>query len=103
VTIAWQAPVSIGGSPIIGYVVYRDSQPLATVNASTKEYVDTSGTAGTIYTYNVVANNAVGNGSMSAPVSASTQPDNTLLYAGIGVILIVVLAGVAFIALRKRR
>jgi fibronectin type 3 domain-containing protein len=103
VTIIWKTPQSTGGSPITGYIVYRGSQPIANVNATTLEYVDTSGTVGTIYTYNVVANNAVGNGSISAPVSASSQPDNTLLYLGVLAIAVIALAGAAFLVLRKRK
>ncbi len=101
VIITWQAPLSNGGSPITGYIVYRGSQPLATVNASTMEYIDTSGTVGTIYSYHVVANNAVGTGSVSAPISASSQTDNTLIYVGIGVIAGVLVAALLVMYNRK--
>jgi hypothetical protein len=101
VTIAWQAPSSTGGSPITGYIVYRGSQPIANVSATTTEYMDTSGVVGTIYTYNIVASNTIGNSSISAPVSASPQPDNTLLYVSIGIIVIAVVLVTAWIILRK--
>ena len=105
VTITWQAPSSTGGSPIIGYVLYRDSNPLVIVNASILSYLDTSCKVGTTYYYYVTAYNAVNTGPVSAFVSVTLQPDNTTLYAGIGIIAIalaVVLVG-AFFVIRKRR
>ena len=103
VTIAWQAPVSTGGSPIIWYTVYRDSIPFIDVNASTMECVDPTGIVGTPYTYCVVATNAVGNGPGSLPVSASPQADNTMLYIGIGAVAILAVAGAAIVIMRRRK
>jgi fibronectin type 3 domain-containing protein len=110
VTISWTAPSDDGGSPITGYKVYRQlaggSELLTTVGASTLSYADTTGTAGTTYTYYVVAVNAVGSGSASTSVSAApqsnTSSDNTMLYVGIAVAVIAIIA-IAALLMRKKK
>ncbi|MEI6796179.1 MAG: hypothetical protein WCK39_04875, partial [Methanomassiliicoccales archaeon] len=80
------------------------SQLLTSVNASTLSYAHTNGTAGTAYTYYVVATNAVGAGANSSQVSATPQSaavDNTMLYVGIAIAIIAVIA-IAVVLMRKK-
>jgi hypothetical protein len=114
VTLTWQAPADNGGSDITGYKVYRsvnEGTPtlLTTVGASTLTYVDTSGTPGTTYSYFVVATNANGSGTETAPVNAAPQAsggggtDNTMLYIGIVVVAIIIIAALAFLMMRRKK
>ena len=70
VHLSWNASISNGGSSITEYTVYRGSTPIAHLNATTLHYVDTGLTGGNVYTYYVVAVNAVGPSEISAPVSS---------------------------------
>ena len=113
VALTWQAPADDGGSAITGYKVYRSSGSsaaalLTTVGASILTYEDTTGTAGTTYSYFVVATNVNGSGEESAPVNAAPQaepaePDNTMLYIGIAAVVIVVLVVLALLMMRRKR
>lgn len=108
VTLAWIAPADDGGSDIIVYRVFRSDNggaatQIAQVNATFHTYTDTTGTAGTTYTYYIKAVNEVGAGTQSISQSATPQSnDNTLLYVGI-VIVIVVVAGLAVLMMRRRK
>ncbi|MEI6796035.1 MAG: leucine-rich repeat protein [Methanomassiliicoccales archaeon] len=109
VTISWQAPNNDGGNAIAGYNVYRalagGSEVLTTVGAGTLSYVDTKGTVGTTYTYYIVASNAAGAGANSSQVSATPQSaavDNTMLYVGVVIAIIAVIA-IAVVLMRRKK
>lgn len=75
-TLTWTT-ASDGGSPITGYTVLRDGTPYAALSATTSSYADTAITAGTSYSYQVTAQNAVGTSPDSNTVqlvSASSTP-----------------------------
>jgi predicted phage tail protein len=114
VTLTWQAPANNGGSAITGYKVYRSQGEsaatlLATLGASTLTFEDTTGTAGTTYSYHVTATNAQGSGDESSPVNAAPQAspagtDNTMLYVGVGVAAVIIVAGLgAFMMMRRKK
>jgi fibronectin type 3 domain-containing protein len=78
-SLSWSAPASNGGSPVIGYDVYRGTSPgaesvtpLAT-NVSASSYTDASALNGTTYYYTVAAINAVGVSPQSNEASATPQ------------------------------
>jgi fibronectin type 3 domain-containing protein len=68
VSLSWTTP-SNGGSPIIGYAVYRGTTPggesLLTTVGVTNSYNDTTVSNGTTYYYQVAAINSVGTGALS--------------------------------------
>jgi cellulose 1,4-beta-cellobiosidase len=114
VTLTWEAPADDGGSPINGYNVYRQlgsasPELLGTVGASTLTYEDTSGTAGTAYTYFVVATNIIGAGEESVQVNAAPQApsddgggmDTTTLLI-IGVVVVVAIIAIAYFLMRRK-
>jgi Fibronectin type III domain len=76
VGVAWNAPVSDGGSPITGYVITPyvgavAQGPILTGSTQTS-YTVQGLTNGTAYTFRVAAINAVGTGPASAPSAAVT-------------------------------
>jgi predicted phage tail protein len=108
VDLTWQRPTADGGSPIIGYKVYRavsgSAVLLAQVGAATLAFTDNNGTAGTIYTYYVMASNSVGTSVSSVPVSAAAQSsptDNTMLIVVVAIMAIGAIAVAAY-ALRRK-
>jgi outer membrane protein assembly factor BamB len=112
VTLTWTAPSDSGGSAIVGYKIYRavlggSPSLLATVSRSNLTYVDTTGTAGTNYTYYVVAVNGEGAGPASAVASATPQPaaatDNSALYVLVIVVVAAVIIAVVLLAIRGRK
>jgi hypothetical protein len=93
--LTWNASASDGGSNITGYIVYRGSQPIANLNATTLSYVDSRLMSGTIYTYYVIAVNFVGPSAASASVSSvplSQNPDALSLLIGLCGAAVVVVA-----------
>jgi hypothetical protein len=74
-TVSWTAPVSSGGSPIIGYDVTRYvagvSQGVTSVGAVSQATVGGL-TNGTTYTFRVAAKNVAGAGPQSTPSNAVT-------------------------------
>jgi len=82
--LTWSAPASNGGSSVTGYKVYRGTtsgaETLLTTLGNVLTFTNTGLTNGQTYYYKVSAVNAVGEGSLSAEVSAApaTQPTATL-------------------------
>ena len=73
--ISWQAPT---GSTVTGYDVYRNWQRVGS-GVSGTSFLDTGLTAGTSYTYSIVARSASGNTSFAtAPLIASTAASAAL-------------------------
>lgn len=115
IVVTWDAPDSVGTSPITGYSIYRSDNGsqlslLTTTGPTTTAYTDTAVVPGHSYGYQVVAMNANGNGSVSATVTAIPNPnagpastDNSLLYAGIIVVVLVVIGGGAFLYMRRKK
>jgi hypothetical protein len=75
ITVLWNAPASNGGSPLTGFRLYRAAGTNAPTLLATfglvDSYTDSAVTAGTTYVYEVSAVNAVGEGPVSAPGSAT--------------------------------
>ncbi len=78
VILTWQPPSLNGGSPIIGYNIYRtqtcrgQGMLIASIGNVTA-YVDSSGSLGTRYCYEVTAINSLGEGQLSQQESATPQ------------------------------
>jgi outer membrane protein assembly factor BamB len=113
VTLSWLAPADDGGSDIIGYEIYRAVQGgspsiLANVPGSNLTYVDATGVVGTNYSYYVVPVNMQGAGPLSASVIATPQAipapvDNTMLYVGVIIVALVVVAAIAIVMSGRKK
>jgi fibronectin type 3 domain-containing protein len=81
IALTWTAPASNGGSSLTGFRLYRATgQGSATLLASfglVDSYTDTAVTAGTTYSYEVSAVNAIGEGPVSNALSATASGPNT--------------------------
>lgn len=74
--ISWATPSTDGGSPITRYRVFRRegaTAPVEVGSTTQRSFADTSARNGRTYQYSVVAPNAVGDGPVSAEVSATPQ------------------------------
>jgi len=75
VVLTWEAPADDGGSPIIGYKIYRGmesgNEVLLTSVGNVTTYNDTGLTNGQRYYYRVSAVNGVGEGELSEEVNAT--------------------------------
>jgi fibronectin type 3 domain-containing protein len=73
VNLTWDEPVFDGGSPIIGYYIYRDGfvWRYDVVSPNQLWYNDTNVSNGVTYTYNVSALNDVGEGPFSTGVNST--------------------------------
>jgi len=110
-TISWRAPDNNGGSPIIGYMVYRSTafvssySPLGLTPETT--FTDTAPAIGQIYFYKISALNANGEGEQSSSISASVQQppssnNNPLIIVAGVIILILVLTAIRPILRRPK-
>ncbi len=75
--VSWTAPTSTGGSPITGYTVTSGTHTCSTGTGTSTTCIFEGLTAGTTYSFTVVAINAIGIGPASSPASCtlSTEPD----------------------------
>ena len=97
VVLTWEAPADDGGSPIVGYKIYRGTSPgdevLLTTVGNVLTYNDTGVTNGQRYYYRVSALNVVGEGELSAEVSATplgvpSAPRNLVARGGDGYVVL---------------
>ncbi|MDX6310528.1 MAG: phosphatidylinositol-3-phosphatase [Nocardioidaceae bacterium] len=72
-SLSWTVP-NDGGSPITAYIVIRNGAFLKSVSATTTSYVDSAVTAGTLYKYQVKAQNAIGKSPASNKVLLTAAP-----------------------------
>jgi len=110
VSLSWTAPASDGGFTVIGFKIYRGTEPSSMTLLNTTiatVYSDLNLTNGQIYYYKICAYNSAGNSMMSdihsATPSSGGGADNTILFVGIGALAVIASAGVASVALKKRR
>jgi len=106
VVLTWEAPADDGGSPIIGYKIYRGTSPgeevLLTTVGNETTYNDTGVTNGQTYYYRVSAVNGIGEGELSEEVSATPQsappaPAGVSAPEGRGILLILAAIAVAIV------
>ena len=72
VNLAWSASSDANG--ILSYDITRNGAPLATVSGTTTTYSDTTVTAGSDYSYQVVAHDPAGNTSAPSDLASVTVP-----------------------------
>jgi parallel beta-helix repeat protein len=73
ITLTWDAPANNGGIPITGYRIHKSSgileEALILKLNDVHRYIDSNLTEGNIYTYKVLAENALGEGALSEAVT----------------------------------
>jgi fibronectin type 3 domain-containing protein/Na+-transporting methylmalonyl-CoA/oxaloacetate decarboxylase gamma subunit len=92
--ITWETPSDDGGTPIIEYNIYRNGTAgiYVTIPAGQLWYNDTNVLNNTMYTYNITAVNAKGEGPAAlifgTPLTTPTAPRNLAAEAGAGYVLL---------------
>jgi fibronectin type 3 domain-containing protein len=71
-------------------------------------YTDINLTNGQTYYYKVSAVNSAGESSLTervaaTPIAQSTQDNNTMIYVGIGAVILVVMVGATMVLMRRRK
>jgi len=106
VKLNWSTP-SYSGPGVLTYHLYRNETLVW--SGALLEYNDTLLVNGTTYSYNVAANNSAGWGTNTSVVQATPAVpappggDNTMLFVGVGVIAIVVVAGAVVVVMRRHK
>jgi titin len=82
IEISWSPPENDGGSPIIGYKVYRylaegEDPVVMEIDGNDTVYTDKGLSAGTTYIYRVSAVNSIGESDQSGPAIESTSGKGT--------------------------
>ena len=113
VTLQWTAPASDGGSGILRYDIYRSDSGswnfIGSVGATTLSYVDSNGSSGSGNQYYVAAINAIGKGTTTDPKSAGSgasngsSSDNTPIFAGIGILAVIIVVVLLFLYMKRRK
>ncbi|MCD6111547.1 MAG: fibronectin type III domain-containing protein [Thermoplasmata archaeon] len=109
VVLTWEAPADDGGSPIIGYKIYRGTSSgnetyLTMVGGNETTYNDTGLTNGQTYYYRVSAVNGVGEGELSEEVNATPQsappaPADTSTSGGMSILPLLAAIAVAIVVI----
>jgi hypothetical protein len=114
VTLQWSAPTSDGGSSILTYDIYRSDSggawtKIGSVGAATLSYVDSNGGTGSGHQYYVAAVNAIGKGTTTDPKSVDSgtssggSSDNTAIFAGIGILAVIIVVVLLFLFMKRRK
>jgi hypothetical protein len=103
VVLAWAQPVD-GSAPIDYYIVYQNGIDIAHPTGNTTTVTGLQN--GNTYNFAVAAHNAAGIGAQSASVvavpQATTSQDNTMVYAGIAIVIIAAIV-IAFVVMRRKK
>ena len=114
VTLQWTAPTSDGGSSILTYDIYRSDSggawiKIGSVGATTLSYVDSNGGNGNGHQYYVAAVNVIGKGTTTDPKSVGSgasnggSTDNTAIFAGIGILAVIIVVVLLFLFMKRRK
>jgi predicted phage tail protein len=112
VTLQWTAPSNDGGSSILTYEIYRstggDWTKIVSVPAGTLSYVDSTAPSDTSFRYYVVAINSVGKGTSTTPLTVNDKAsggssDNTAIFAGIGILAVIIVVVLLFLFMKRRK
>ncbi|MBI0581574.1 MAG: pre-peptidase C-terminal domain-containing protein [Methanomassiliicoccales archaeon] len=105
VRLTWAAPDD-GVLPITSFLIYRSdgSGPELLTTVTGTVYLDEDVEVGVTYTYQVVAINLLGEGTVSDVVDAEVpeESSNTMMFVIIAIIVVAVVAVAAFIVIRRR-